>query len=503
MKRVTIVAGIAILAACADSSTAPTNSATIPKPSFTLSNGNNTVVVSEGTIARQAENTNPTKSWVYYRRNAGTGSFILGPGTPPLGNGSFQISTPTSADKGFLYNFDHVGTSLADIASISYRTYVSSPGSDSRQAPSLNIQIDINGGTYQVGDFATLVFEPVYNTSQADVTLNTWQTWDAINSGSASWWATGSSSLCPPAGTFCTWNDVLTRYPNATILGGFGVNQGSYNAGLVGAFDALEIGYGGNSITYDFEDTSCHFTITGNVMSLDGDCQTSTTITIPDGKTLDGNNHTITAIDPQGGHFLGAVIRNAAVTASVIDLTVTASGLSNSCDAGADRLRGILFDGASGTISNNTVTGVRQGLSGCQEGNAIEARNSPFAGETGSVTVGPDVNVTITNNTVSNYQKNGITVNGAVNATVSGNVVTGDGAINYIAQNGIQIGFGGTATVKSNTVSGNNYTPAGTESCGVLLYRADGVKASGNTLFANEKDMCNYGKGGGNVKATN
>jgi hypothetical protein len=237
-------------------------------------------------------------------------------------------------------------------------------------------------------------------------------------------------------------------------------------------------------------------------MSLDNDCETSTTISVPDGFTLNGNGHTVTAIDPEGGHFLGAVIRNAGSVASVINLTVTASDLTDVCDGGNDRLRGILFDGASGTISNNTVTGVRQGSSGCQEGNAIEARNSPFAGETGSVTVGPDVNVTITNNTVTNYQKNGITVNGSVSAIVSGNVVTGDGAINYIAQNGIQIGFGGSATVKSNTISRNNYTPAGTESCGLLLYRADGVKASSNAFSANEKDQCNYGKGGGNVKAT-
>jgi hypothetical protein len=57
--------------------------------------------------------------------------------------------------------------------------------------------------------------------------------------------------------------------------------------------------------------------------------------------------------------------------------------------------------------------------------------------------------------------------------------------------------------VKSNTVSRYYYAPETTEACGILLYRADGVKASANTLFANQKDMCNYGKGGGNVKASN
>ncbi|HEX6573699.1 MAG TPA: NosD domain-containing protein, partial [Gemmatimonadaceae bacterium] len=219
--------------------------------------------------------------------------------------------------------------------------------------------------------------------------------------------------------------------------------------------------------------------------------------------TLDGDGHSITAMDPVGSHFTGAVITNAGTSANVINLTVTASGLSDVCDGGTARLRGIMFDGASGSITGNTVTGVRQGLSGCQEGNAIEARNAPFAGDTGSVTVGPDVNVTISNNTVNNYQKNGITVNGAVVANVTGNIVTGDGSISYIAQNGIQIGFGGTATVKSNTITGNAYAPATTEACGLLLYRADGVKAQANDIFNNQKNMCNYGKGSGNVKPAN
>jgi nitrous oxidase accessory protein NosD len=98
---------------------------------------------------------------------------------------------------------------------------------------------------------------------------------------------------------------------------------------------------------------------------------------------------------------------------------------------------------------------------------------------------------------VSNYQKNGITANGSIAATIAGNVVTGDGPITYIAQNGIQVGFGATATVKNNTVSGNNYSPVSDVACGILLYQADGVKSSGNSLFANERDNCNFGKGGG------
>ncbi len=82
-------------------------------------------------------------------------------------------------------------------------------------------------------------------------------------------------------------------------------------------------------------------------------------------------------------------------------------------------------------------------------------------------------------------------------ATVENNAVTGLGPVDFIAQNGIQISFGATATVRGNSVSGNNYTPASYVSCGLLFYQAAGVKQQGNTLFNNEVNLCNYGRGGG------
>jgi hypothetical protein len=247
-----------------------------------------------------------------------------------------------------------------------------------------------------------------------------------------------------------------------------------------------------------FTGTPCAFTTAGTTMTLVADCTTSESILIPDGFTLDGADHTITAVDPEApGHFLGAVVRNGGASAIVTNLTVTASGLTDACDGGDDRLRGILLDGASGSITNNTVTGVRQGPSGCQEGNSIEVRNAPF-----DATEATDLNVTISDNVVSSYQKTGILANGSVAATITGNTITGAGPVGYIAQNGVQVGFGATAVVKDNTVSGNSYTGADV-ACGILLFQADGVKASSNNLFSNERDMCNFGKGGGKLNPSN
>ncbi len=229
------------------------------------------------------------------------------------------------------------------------------------------------------------------------------------------------------------------------------------------------------------------------VLTLLADCTVTSTVLVPDEYTLDGDGFSITAVDPAGGHFLGAVVKNGGTSANVTDLTVTASSLANICDGGDDRLRGILFEGASGSITNNVVTNVNQGPSGCQEGNAIEARNAPFD------STGADLAVTISGNVVDGYIKNGITANGSVAATITNNTVTGSGPVGVplAAQNGIQIGFGATAVVRGNTISGNDYTPTSYVACGLLFYEADGVKASANTYSGNERDLCNYGRGGG------
>jgi hypothetical protein len=208
-----------------------------------------TVVVTEDDIARQAENTPPANNWVLYTRNAGTGQFISGHGTPPSGVGSLQLDTPTGVDKVYLFNYEHVGTPLANIDAISYSTY-RFDGS-LQQVTALNIQVDYNGSA--AGGFTTLVFEPVYNTAQGAVVSDQWQNWDAYNGGNAIWWSTSNIPGVCAFTCYVTWGDIVTSNPDAGILGGFGVNQGSGNPALSAAVDALTLGIEGNTTTYDFE----------------------------------------------------------------------------------------------------------------------------------------------------------------------------------------------------------------------------------------------------------
>ncbi|MFO7546389.1 MAG: hypothetical protein R6W77_12930, partial [Trueperaceae bacterium] len=64
--------------------------------------------------------------------------------------------------------------------------------------------------------------------------------------------------------------------------------------------------------------TGCTFVDDGTVMTLTADCTTDATIFVPDGYTLDGAGFTITAVDPAGDHFRGAVVANAGVTMTMV-----------------------------------------------------------------------------------------------------------------------------------------------------------------------------------------
>jgi hypothetical protein len=133
---------------------------------------------------------------------------------------------------------------------MSYATYRSAGAL--QQVASINIQVDYNGPDV-AGGFTTLVFEPVYNTSQGAVVSNQWQSWDAYNGGQAIWWSSNPIPGAPNRDTFVPWSTIVAANPNATILGGYGVNQGSGNPALVTAVDALHFDTPSTSITYDFE----------------------------------------------------------------------------------------------------------------------------------------------------------------------------------------------------------------------------------------------------------
>lgn len=485
--RVPLLPSLLLAAACSGEPIAPGNAA--PTPPLALLAPGGTVVVSP---------TSPN-GWAFVEEVAtGTGAFVAGPGTAPLGVGSARFTLDPTG-RMLLGTLAYAGVRLDAFTRIAFDTYRESVDAGNLLAVTLQLDVD-----YDLTDAGTawqgrLVFEPYFTAGSGNIPGGTWQHWEAL---AGKWWASGApgNASCPQAAP-CTWAQVLAAFPDAGLRAGVGVLQfkaGGPWPGFTGSADALVVDAEGTATTWDFEPALGGCSVAANpateTLTLLADCVTDETLLVPDGWTLDGDGYAITAVDPAGGHFKGAVVRNAGAVAHVRDLGVTVSGLADACDAGDDRLRGILFEGAAGSITGNTVTGIRQGAtSGCQEGNAIEARNAPFDAS------GSDVAVTIADNLVSGYQKTGIVANGSVVATIRDNQVTGDGPVTYIAQNGIQVGFGGRAVVEGNSVTGNDYPPASWVACGILLFEADGVKTRRNAADGNERDFCNYGRGGGNV----
>lgn len=155
---------------------------------------------------------------------------------------------------------------------------------------------------------------------------------------------------------------------------------------------------------------------------------------------------------------------------------------------------GVVVNGDVGAVAVNVTGSAIHDIGespltgqGSQHGNAVYHRALGTGTASG----------TISGNTITNYQKNGITINGSVSATITNNTVTGQGPASWIAQNGIQLGYGLKATVTGNTVTGNAYTGANlASSAGILVVGGEyfgtgladtvGLTITKNTLTGND-----------------
>ncbi len=173
-------------------------------------------------------------------------------------------------------------------------------------------------------------------------------------------------------------------------------------------------------------------------------------------------------------------------TVSLEKLTLEGKWPSGTC---ADDLYGV-FVGGGGTLDATKVTVNGAGafpVNGCQGGVGIQVGTNA-GGQVG--------HATLTKDTVVNYQKNGITVDGpGSSATIMRTTVTGAGLVGT-AQNGMQISRGATATINRAKISGNECDesivpscgPDGEQAAGVLFYDAaagssiTGSRVSGNDL---------------------
>ena len=225
-------------------------------------------------------------------------------------------------------------------------------------------------------------------------------------------------------------------------------------------------------------ETACSGTPSGSAFTLTADCDTTVPLTIPDGVTLNGAGHTITAHDVTPASFDGAVLSNAGTSMNVEDLTIIGTGFTmppGVCSR--TTLNGIWFNGAGGSVINVTVTGITEN-SNCQVGRAIVANGT--AGQT----------LTITGTTVSDYNKNGIQASG-MTMNVSGSVIGPPASLpsRTTGQNGLLYLDGATGTTSDSTIYGNGYGGILSANAAVLLYGATNVTLTGDTITGDGTDL--------------
>jgi hypothetical protein len=247
----------------------------------------------------------------------------------------------------------------------------------------------------------------------------------------------------------------------------------------------------------------CKGTTNGSTYTLTENCGDVTSpITVPDTiTTVNGNYHIISATDIGSSQFNGGILTNAPGnhTMNVENLTVSGpAGGFQICTNSNYVLYGIYFNDASGSVNHVTVENIWQqpnasSAPSCNTGTAIRAENPSV-----------DRTVTITNTTVTEYQKNGIDGRGDKMALDVSDSTIGppNNQEGLIAANGLTYVYGATGTAKNNTILGSGDqgclplpatctpgTGGKTDATAVLLYGAIDVTITDNTIGGAKTDI--------------
>ena len=182
-----------------------------------------------------AGNLNPSSTATYH--------FRTGPGHPPAGIGSLEMSTRGEPNSRVAAAPpDLAGDTLSHVHTVSYATYLVHAASHERP---VNFKIAI--ASSRLGHFSTLDYEPARQSSPAPA-MHEWQTWHPL---SGEWWAsriTGECSQSQP----CSWSRLESVMGAASTIYGVYFELGDSGTGFTGitcALDKVDI----NGTSYDLE----------------------------------------------------------------------------------------------------------------------------------------------------------------------------------------------------------------------------------------------------------
>lgn len=469
--------------------------------------------------------------WSTATENPGFGSVSLSPSSDdPYGQNAADLATgpgDSASNKGgkpYLVNSSYGGTLLSDITSLGYATKVLTSPQPNLLNAALNLSLVADDPSSPTGySFAgTLVYEPYRQGGADTVQDRTWQTWDPM-SADAQWWFTrdivdtngnvllnrqDTARLDQIEADFAQnpKYDDIRLYPTGGGLN-ISLGQAGYDpntSNVEALVDGVTFGSEGSPVTsYDFEDGigPCLAQVddASQTYTLTDDCTTTTQIDVPDGWTVDGAGHTITAVENPGSpNFTGGVLASAVGTAgaaaklNVENLTIaTQFSGSNS----GDNLYGIYLHRAGGSITDVVVDGITHG-NGVQEGRAIMVDNRTDAGSNDT----PRAAVTLDRVSVTDYQKAGVQLEGNLRFTATrlnvGMAGTPDGLpLTKIAANSVEILYGAHGSLTDSAIAENNYADdntgdaADSDATAVLLFNAGTVDLARNVISGTDGDV--------------
>jgi hypothetical protein len=190
---------------------------------------------------------------------------------------------------------------------------------------------------------------------------------------------------------------------------------------------------------------------------------------------IQANTTSLFDSSPIAAAILVANTHSVSISGLIVD------GANNGLSQCSPDLVGVMFQNASGSIDTSAIRNFKLTpfLSACQSGSGIIVQSGD----------GQISKVEIADNSVHDFQKNGITGDEiGTQVFIHGNVVTGLGPTSGAAQNGIQIGFGARGSITRN-ISTNNLSSSCTavSTCqavatNILIAQSDGVEISHNRV---------------------
>jgi len=381
----------------------------------------------------KVSNLNP-QGWAFFNEGAvGSGSFVTGPATPPLGTGSVNLTV----DANGRHNIGKINNGLRfdRITELGYSSYQTS--GNPAATISLQLQVDYDLTDANQAFQGRLVYEP-YQTET--VLQNTWQTWTPLT---GEWWGSGApGNVACPQSNPCTWPEVLAAFPNGGTHGSPTLGAIIFRAGgpvgfpFTGNVDNFTLGVDNVDNVTDFE-LANHLVVDDDGLGSSTSCDDTEAVSpsIADSVAAASPGNTITVCP-------GTYPQSSTLSLNKANLTIIGAGPSKPVIQVASSIGDGMNVSASGVTLNN-----------------LEIQKTDLANQT-VVHVGGN-NFTATNNLI--YGPNpGMTWNAAgfvsrafIVQSLTGTMISNN-TIHTLRQPAYMSGQNNVAagTISNNTVSG-------------------------------------------------